>query len=70
MSTDSPIRIVRGNPDDDELAALIAVLQALPRSSVRKSDSGNNTASASWTRTHQYVSPTAWTARDGRHLGE
>ncbi|MFG2499484.1 acyl-CoA carboxylase subunit epsilon [Streptomyces sp. NPDC048441] len=56
------LRIVRGAPDADELAALTAVLNSLTRAAVRTVVSRPTTRRADWHRSRRpgYGAPGSW----------
>ena len=56
-----PIRVVRGQPSEHDVAALISVLLILRR---RHRPAGESTRAspASWTRSRAYEAPGAWSS--------
>jgi len=65
------IRVLRGNPDATELAALAAVLLAVSRSLPVRRPAQRKTPRANWDRTGpRYRAPNSWQARGTRHNGQ
>jgi hypothetical protein len=52
------IRVIRGNPDDEELAAVLAVLLSVIDQ--RPADDDEQRTELAWTRSPTYRSPGAW----------
>ncbi|MGW3018842.1 acyl-CoA carboxylase epsilon subunit [Streptomyces longwoodensis] len=58
---EAAFRVVRGNPDADELAALVAVLVALHGRADAAGDAAGAAPRATWDRAgHAWRSPLAW----------
>ena len=65
------IRVLRGNPDAAELAALAAVLLAVSRSLPVRRPAQRKTPRANWDRTGpRYRAPNSWQAQGARHDGQ
>ena len=55
------LRVLRGTPDEEELAAVVAVLQLLAgQARVRSLAAPARRATPAWTRPVRYRPPTAW----------
>lgn len=65
------IRVLRGNPDATELAALAAVLLTVSRSLPVRLPAHRKTPRANWDRTDpRYRAPNSWQAQGARHDGQ
>jgi len=54
------LRVLRGTPDEEELAAVVAVLQLLAGQARARSLAAPQPAAPAWTRPVRYRPPTAW----------
>ncbi len=66
------IRVLRGNPDATELAALAAVLLTVSRSFPVRRPTQRKTPRANWdcTGPTRYRAPNSWQAQGTRHDGQ